>query len=90
MERIFNFNTNGEGSRILKCPNCGAHTSAKEVTYTDEGNVILATDRKGKPTLAYQVANPLSENYGNIIKIKPKSQNNKPFRQRKRKKENTE
>ena len=71
MERVFSYDSHGEGDQILKCPNCGAHTKAREITFTEEGNVILATNKEGKPILAYQVANPEDEKtYGNIISIK--------------------
>lgn len=83
MERVFSYDSHGEGNQILKCPNCGAHTKAREITFTEEGNVILATNKEGKPILAYQVANPEDEKtYGNIISIKqekPKD-NKKPIK----------
>lgn len=100
MERVFHFDTKGEACRILECPNCGARTSAKELTYTEKGNVVIATDKKGKPTLVYQVANPEADNYGNVIKVKQKfepknkkpqgKKSGKPFHKRKRKKEKTD
>lgn len=83
MVRVFSYDTQGEGSQILECPNCGARTKARDITFTEEGNVVLSTNKEGKPVLAYQVANPADERtYGKIIKIKqdkPKD-NKKPFK----------
>lgn len=71
MVRVFSYDTHGEGSQILECPNCGARTKARDITFTEEGNVVLSTNKDGKPVLAYQVAKPADERtYGKIIKIK--------------------
>lgn len=83
MGRVFSYDTQGKGSQILECPNCGARTNARDITFTEEGNVVLATNKEGKPVLAYQVANPADENtYGKIIKIKQEESkgNEKPFK----------
>jgi hypothetical protein len=83
MVRVFSYDTQGEGNQILECPNCGARTKARDITFTEEGNVILSTNKEGKPVLAYQVANPADERtYGKIIKIKQDKPKNdkKPFK----------
>ncbi len=69
--KVFSFDGNGEGVHYFECPNCGAHTRPREIDFTEEGNVILAKNKEGKPILAYQVANPNDEKtYGNVISIK--------------------
>lgn len=69
--KVFSFNSNGEGFHYFECPNCGDRTRPNEITFTEEGNVVLAKNKEGKPTLAYQVANPEDEKtYGSVIQIK--------------------
>lgn len=95
MERVFRFGTDGKASRTIVCPRCGAEVPERELTYTDEGDVIIATDKKGNPTLAYQVHNPEANNYGGIVKVKQKpvdkdkpaqgEKRNKPFNRNKKK-----
>ena len=69
--KVFSFDSNGEGVHYFECPNCGTHTRPREIDFTEEGNVILAKNKEGKPILAYQVANPNDEKtYGNVISIK--------------------
>ena len=69
--KVFSFDGNGEGVHYFECPNCGAHTRPREIDFTEEGHVILAKNKEGKPILAYQVANPNDEKtYGNVISIK--------------------
>ena len=83
MERVISYDKHDKNGKIIECPNCGAHTNARDITFTEEGNVVLSTNKEGKPVLAYQVANPADERtYGKIIKIrqeKPKD-NKKPFK----------
>lgn len=67
MERTFSFEK-GKGYSSMECPNCGKHTSKKEITYTDEGNVVLAANKDGVPYLMYG-------NEGNIVKPKKKRKN---------------
>ena len=31
MVRVFSYDTQGEGSQILECPNCGARTKARDI-----------------------------------------------------------
>lgn len=91
--KVFSFNSDGDNTQYFECPNCGEHTRPKEITFTEEGNVILAKNKDGKPTLAYQVANPEDEKtYGGIIKIKQDevSDNKKPTNKGKKKPYNKE
>lgn len=99
MERVFRFDTEGKATRVLVCPNCGAETKPKELTYTEEGNVVISTDKKGNPTLAYQIANPEAKDYCKPIKVRQKSdekdekrnKSGKPhWKNKKKKKVNTE
>lgn len=86
MNRVFSYGTDGVGHSILECPRCGASTKPRKISFTDEGNVVLAADKNGNPTLAYQVADKEKENYGDIIKIKPKvtDSENKPAEKKKK------
>ena len=84
--KVFSFNGNGEGVHYFECPNCGAHTRPREIDFTEEGNVILAKNKEGKPILAYQVANPNDEKtYGNVISIKQENSGDGKKQQRAKK-----
>lgn len=80
MERVFSFDEDGKNTRSLVCPQCGAVISTKELTYTEEGDVVVVTDKKGNPSLVYQTSNPAAINYGKLVKVKPKVEpkNDKP------------
>ena len=84
--KVFSFDGNGEGVHYFECPNCGAHTRPREIDFTEEGNVILAKNKEGKPILAYQVANPNDEKtYGNVISIKQENSSDGKKQQRAKK-----
>ena len=84
--KVFSFDGNGEGVHYFECPNCGAHTRPREIDFTEEGNVILAKNKEGKPILAYQVANPNDEKkYGNVISIKQENSGDDKKQQRAKK-----
>ncbi len=84
--KVFSFNSNGEGVHYFECPNCGAHNRPREIDFTEEGNVILAKNKEGKPILAYQVANPNDEKtYGNVISIKQENSGDGKKQQRAKK-----
>ena len=84
--KVFSFDGNGEGVHYFECPNCGAHTRPREIDFTEEGNVILAKNKEGKPILAYQVANPNDEKtYGNVISIKQENSGDGTKQQRAKK-----
>jgi hypothetical protein len=84
--KVFSFDGNGEGVHYFECPNCGAHTRPREIDFTEEGNVILAKNKEGKPILAYQVANPNDEKtYGNVISIKQENSGDGKKQQRAKK-----
>ena len=84
--KVFSFDGNGEGVHYFECPNCGAHTRPREIDFTEEGNVILAKNKEGKPILAYQVANPNDEKtYGNVISIKQENSSDSKKQQRAKK-----
>ena len=84
--KVFSFDSNGEGVHYFECPNCGAHTRPREIDFTEEGNVILAKNKEGKPILAYQVANPNDEKtYGNVISIKQENSGDGKKQQRAKK-----
>lgn len=84
--KVFSFDGNGEGVHYFECPNCGAHTRPREIDFTEEGNVILAKNKEGKPILAYQVANPNDEKtYGNVISIKQENSGDSKKQQREKK-----
>lgn len=85
--KVFSFNSNGEGVHYFECPNCGTHTRPREIDFTEEGNVILAKNKEGKPILAYQVSNPNDEKtYGNIIQIKQEKMSDNRWQQSREKK----
>ena len=84
--KVFSFDGNGEGVHYFECPNCGAHTRPREIDFPEEGNVILAKNKEGKPILAYQVANPNDEKtYGNVISIKQENSGDGKKQQRAKK-----
>lgn len=76
MIRVFTY----EGNKLvqkLSCPDCGANTKTRDVTFTDSGDVVIATTKNNEPMLYYQVSNPNNENtYGNLIKAKKSSNKN--------------
>lgn len=84
--KVFSFNSDGDNTQYFECPNCGEHTRPREIDFTEEGNVILAKNKEGKPILAYQVANPNDEKtYGNVISIKQENSGDGKKQQRAKK-----